>query len=117
WANLASFRTFTATLNAASPAGLPHPSQPASGGSAIWQDYFRASSGKAGAYAPHSAVRLAEANAEPIILYAAQKTQKTNQQFERLTGKTDPTMQPWYANGADVIFSENDMNMQAIRTK
>src|SRR5262249_3486890 len=57
WANLASFRTFTATVNAASPNGLPQPSAPASGATAIWDDYHRSQNRQAGGYTPSSALR------------------------------------------------------------
>jgi predicted amidohydrolase len=106
WVNLASFRTFTATVNAASPAGLAEPSEPASGGSAIWDDYHRASSGQAGGYVPHSAVRLARAKETETILYATQRVQKTNPQFGILTEKTNAPMTHWYATGAQAIYAE-----------
>ena len=38
WAVLASFKTFSPAVNAASPGALVHPSAPADGGSAIWDD-------------------------------------------------------------------------------
>jgi predicted amidohydrolase len=104
WANLASFRTFTATVNAASPERLRSPSSPASGGSVIWDDYHRSSSGKAGGYAPHSAVRLIDATHEQTILYATQKVPETNPQFKILTDKTNRPMTAWYATGASAIY-------------
>jgi predicted amidohydrolase len=105
WANLASFRTLTATVNAASPEKLHDPSAPASGGSILWDDYHRSSSGKAGGYAPHSAVRLAEATSEQTILYATQKVPATNPQFKILTDKTNRPMTAWYATGANAIYA------------
>jgi hypothetical protein len=106
WVNLASFRTFTATVNAASPAGLPHPSAPASGGSAIWDDYHRGANRKFGGYGPYSAVRVAEAKQEETILYATQAIPATNPQFGILTSKTNSQMTPWYATGARAIYSD-----------
>jgi predicted amidohydrolase len=106
WANLASFRTFTATVNAASPASLPRPSAPASGGSAIWDDYHRGQNRQAGGYAPYSAVRLTEAGDVPTMLYATQKVQKTNPQFGILTEKTNRPMTPWYIAGAAAIYAD-----------
>jgi predicted amidohydrolase len=103
WANLASFRTFTATVNAASPDDLARPSAPSGGGSALWEDFHRAKGGKVGGYAPHSAVRLAEAKQDETILYATQTVQKANPQFRVLTERTNPQMKPWYATGARVI--------------
>jgi len=107
WVNLASFRTVTATVNAASPVGLSHPSAPAGGGSAIWDDQHRGSSGKAGGYAPHSAVRLAVAKDGETILYATQKVPTTNPQFRILTEKTNPQMTAWYVAGAQAIHAES----------
>jgi predicted amidohydrolase len=103
WVNLASFRTFTATVNAAAPAGLVQPSGAANGGSILWEDFHRAHSGKAGGYAPHSAVRLAAAGAGEEILIATQEIPPTNPHFGLLTGKTNPQMKPWYEAGARVI--------------
>lgn len=108
WANLASFRTFTATVNAAAPNKLPHPSAPSNGGSVVWDDYHRAASGKAGGYAPHSAVRMAEAAREQTIFYGSQKIPATNPQFKILTDKTNRPMTAWYATGANAIFAGGD---------
>ncbi|MCI0463951.1 MAG: carbon-nitrogen hydrolase family protein [Gemmataceae bacterium] len=106
WVNLASYRTFTATVNAASPAGLPQPSATANGGSVLWEDFHRAASGPAGGYAPHSAVRLAEAGMEEEILSATQEIPKTNPHLERVTGKTNPQMKPWYLAGARALATD-----------
>ncbi|MGQ0635086.1 MAG: carbon-nitrogen hydrolase family protein [Planctomycetaceae bacterium] len=105
WVNLASFRTFTATVNAASPEGLENPSAPASGGSALWEDYYRASGKWAGGYAPHSAVRLTEARQGQAILYATQMVHSTNSQFQRIIESSNPQMFPWYVMGAKAICS------------
>jgi predicted amidohydrolase len=106
WVNLASFNTFTATVNAASPAGLPFPSGPAAGGSALWEDFRRTKAGPEGGYFPHCAVRLAAAQRDETIVYATRKVKAANPQFTRMTGKTNPQMAPWYAKGADVIYSK-----------
>jgi predicted amidohydrolase len=106
WANLASFRTFTATVNAASPAGLSAPSAPAAGGSVIWDDLHRHNKRKRPVgYWPYSAERRAEAEHSPTILYATETVMKTNPQFQILTDKTNPQMTPWYAKGAEVIHT------------
>jgi predicted amidohydrolase len=105
WVNLASFRTFTATVNAASPAGLPRPSAPASGGSVIWDDYHRGKDRRAGYY-PYCADPLARAEQAETILYATQTIGQVNPQFEILTGKTNRQMTPWYATGARVIHTD-----------
>jgi hypothetical protein len=106
WANVASFRTFTATVNAASPTGLPNASAPASGGSILWDDYHRARTGKAGGYFPHSAVQVARASEQPTILYATQKTPTTNVIFRNLTEKTNRPMAAWYVSGATAIDAD-----------
>jgi predicted amidohydrolase len=105
WANLASFHTFTATVNAASPVGLKQPSAPASGASVIWDDYHRGSSGKAGGYFPHSAVAMISAAKEPTILYASQTAPAANPQFKILTDKTNRPMTAWYATGTNAIHA------------
>ncbi len=106
WVNLASFRTFTATVNAASPRAIPNPSSPASGGSTIWDDFHRGQNRKLGGYGPYSAVPVAQAGQDETILYATQTIPATNPQFRILTEKTNPQMTPWYATGAAGIFSE-----------
>lgn len=106
WVNLASYRTFTATVNAASPAGLSRPSAAANGGSILWNDFHRAASGPAGGYAPHSAVRLVEAGIGEQVLSATQEVRKINPQLDLMTGKTNPQMKPWYLAGARVMEAE-----------
>jgi hypothetical protein len=106
WCNLASYRTFTATVNAATPSGLSRPSAPASGGSAIWEDFHRASSGRAGGFVPHSAVRLAEAGNGVEVLCATQAVPEVNGHLARMTGTTNPQMRPWYLTGAQAIAAE-----------
>lgn len=108
WANLASFRTFTATVNAASPVSLSQPSAQATGGSIIWEDYHRGANRKTGGNGPYSAVRLAEASESETILYATQKVPKTNPQFATLTQKTNGPMTPWYVAGAAAIYAEQE---------
>jgi hypothetical protein len=82
---------------------LAEPSEPASGGSIVWEDFQRNKAGPEGGYFPHSAVRLAEAKAGEEILYATEKVGSTNSHFGRLTGRTNPQMKPWYAAGARAI--------------
>jgi predicted amidohydrolase len=107
WVNIASFNTFTATVNAASPEGLASPSAPAAGGSAIWEDFRRNKAGAEGGYFPHSAVRLSEAGRQESIIYAVERVASTNPQFARMTALTrNPQMTPWYAAGVRAIFSD-----------
>jgi predicted amidohydrolase len=97
WANLASFRTFTATVNAAAPAD---------GGSALWEDFRRTKAGPEGGFFPHSAVRLAEAGAGEELLTATQTVFETNAHLDRLTRTTYPQMRAWYLTGAKAIAAE-----------
>jgi predicted amidohydrolase len=103
WVNLASFRTFTATVNAASPRTLPHSSADASGGSILWDDFHRAANRKMGGYAPYSAVPVARAKQDETILYATETIPATNRQFRVVTEKTNAQMKPWYVTGAKLI--------------
>ena len=91
WANLASFRTFTATVNAASPDG-PGATERAGrrGQHHLGGLSTAASTGKAGGYAPHSAVRLAEAKQGETILYATQ-TVPTSEPAVSACSPTGPT--------------------------
>ena len=103
WVNLASFRTFTATVNAASPRKLPNPSAEASGGSILWDDFHRAKNRKMGGYAPYSAVPVARAGQAETILYATQAIPERNSQFRVVTERTNAQMKPWYVTGAKLI--------------
>jgi hypothetical protein len=106
WANLASFRTFTATVNAAAPDSLTTPSAPANGGTALWEDFHRGSAGKAGGYAPYSAVRVAEAGTGPELLTATRTVPKMNPHLNRVTGTSNPQMRAWYLAGAAAIAAD-----------
>jgi predicted amidohydrolase len=105
WANLASFRTFTVTVNAAS-GEVAEPSHPASGGSAIWEDFHRGAGKRAGGFAPHSAVRLAEAGEGPALLVATQSVPRQNPLYRIVAERGHGAMAAWYACGAAVIFDE-----------
>lgn len=106
WVNLASYRNLTVAVNALSPHSLPQPSAAACGGSIIWQDFGRASSGEAGGYVPHSAVRLAEAGIGEEVIHARQAVPSVNRQFELMTQRRNPQMRPWYVVGAQAIYDE-----------
>lgn len=109
-ANLASFGTFTATVNAASPEGLSHPGAPADGGSALWEDLHardeiklalkgerRPGHEKMTIYSPFSANCLERAGSEPRILTS---TQRVNGSNPHRSARFCPKMAPWYAAGA-----------------
>ncbi len=104
WANLASFRTFTATVNAAAPGAGPWASASAGGGSMLWEDMHRAHSGEGGNHAPYSALCLAEAGPYQQLLCATQRVLAVNPQFAAMTDTTNPQMKAWYIAGAHAIF-------------
>jgi len=90
WANLASFWTLTATVNA-------------TGDSTIWDDFRRARKRTPTGYGSYCAVPLARAGAGDEIICATQTVARSNPQFGNLTGKTNPQMTDWYKTGAHVI--------------
>lgn len=110
WANLASYGTFTATVNAASPEGLRLPSAPAEGGSALWEDLQpRVESNLAlkgekregheslAIYSPFSANCVVRAGQHEQLLYSTQRVNRNNQ---HRSVRFNPAMAPWYALGA-----------------
>jgi hypothetical protein len=118
WVNLASYSTFTATVNAATPDGLPSRSAPATGGSTIWEDFHRTKAGSEGGYFPHSAVPLVKAGRNATILYATQQVAKANPQFARMISPSrNPQMSPWYTAGARAIYATGkDPNLERARS-
>ena len=104
WANLASWGTFTATVNAASPAG---------GGSAIWEDLHRkdetalakvdrAPEGheKMAVYSPFSANCLSRAGENERILSAVERM---NLKTLHHSMSKNPQMAAWYTLGAQIL--------------
>jgi hypothetical protein len=109
WVNLASYRTFLAAANAASPQALEHASADAGGGSAIWVDYQRGQNRKVRGFGPYSAVRVAHAEpAAETILFATQTIPQSNPQFHIVAEKSNRQMLPWYATGAKIIAAGDD---------
>lgn len=94
WANIASFGTLTLTVNAAS--------DPANGGSAIWEDYRKHKKQDPYSRAPYSAIRVAEAYTGEEILYARHTIRAQNPHFKRVTER-DPKRCAWYEWGARLI--------------
>lgn len=94
WANIASFDTVTVTVNAAS--------NPANGGSAIWEDYRRHKKKEPYSRAPYAAVRIAEAYKGEEILYATQTIRAQNPHMKRVV-EHDPDRQGWYEMGGRLI--------------
>lgn len=106
WVQLASFSTFSATVNAADPSGLSTPSVGAKGGSAIWED-FDGHKKQPGAdvevFSQYSASRVVSAGAGETILYATRTLPKRNTYLQQLIGRRYPYLDPWYALGARLI--------------
>jgi predicted amidohydrolase len=100
WVTMASYRTFTATVNAAATDGLSQPSVPGAGGSIVWED-LRRQRGR-GAY-PYCAVPLVEAGTGQEIVYATQTVEARNAHYDRMAGRYNPQMKAWYDMGALVI--------------
>jgi predicted amidohydrolase len=105
WVNLASFRTFTVTVNAAQ-GEVVDPSRPGSGGSVLWTDFQRGASKRVGGYAPHCAVALAEAGHGPAVLLATQTVPRQNPLYTIVAQRGNAALAAWYAAGAAAIFSE-----------
>lgn len=110
WSNLASYGTFTATVNAASPQGLRLPSAPADGGSALWEDLQpRVESNLAvkgekregheslAIYSPFSANCIVRAGKGEQLLHSTQRVNRNNQ---HRSVRFNPAMATWYALGA-----------------
>lgn len=110
WANLASYGTFTATVNAASPEGLPLPSASADGGSALWEDLQPRVESKLAMkgerregyqslaiYSPWSANCIVRSGKREQLLHSTQRVNRNNQ---HRSVRFNPAMAPWYALGA-----------------
>ena len=106
WVQLASFCTFSATINAADPQGLVRPSAPAKGGSAVWEDFDghrKRPTGNVEVFSQYSASRVVSAGDREQILYAKRTMPKQNTYFQRLVSKRYPHMEPWYHLGAQIV--------------
>jgi predicted amidohydrolase len=108
WANLASYRTLTVTVNAASPARIDRPSAGANGGSAIWGDIAvqrEKTRTDIDLFSPYSADRLIKAGADEQIIYATERVGKENPHLQLLRSK-NPRMANWYALGARIVTGD-----------
>jgi predicted amidohydrolase len=95
------------TVNAARPVARPDPGLPAEGGSTIWQDFGHGSFREEGGFAPHSAVRIAEAGSGEEIIYGDWDLPTTNKQRSWMLNSI-PRWRAWFAAGAQSIYSETD---------
>ncbi|MCI0628855.1 MAG: carbon-nitrogen hydrolase family protein [Acidobacteria bacterium] len=105
WANLASYRTLTLTVNAAAPAKLNHPSAKANGESAIWGDVVvqrEKTRSDIDLFSPFSADRLIKAGFDEEIIYATERVSKENPHVQLLRSK-NPQMANWYTLGARIM--------------
>ncbi len=106
WVQLASFCTFSATVNAADPRDITKPSGPANGGSAIWEDFNghrKTPGGNVEVFSQYSACRVVSAGSQEKILYAKRVMPKLNPHFPRLVSRRYPHLEPWYHLGAKII--------------
>lgn len=104
WAGLASFKTFTATVNAASSAGEASPSLPTNGGSAIWDDLNGLGDSRSALktrqlppdpsvhiYSPWSANCIVKAGVGEQLIYATRRMNRANPHQE---SRFNPQMLP-----------------------
>jgi predicted amidohydrolase len=106
WVQLASFGTFSATVNAAAAPDLARRSAPADGGSAIWEDFNghrKKPGGDVEVFSQYSACRVVAAGRQETILYATRMIPKVNPHFPRLVARRYPHLEPWYHLGARII--------------
>lgn len=106
WVQLTSFCTFSATVNAANPHGLPRPSAPADGGSCLWEDFNghrKTPTGNVEVFSQYSACRVVSAGSEEKIIYATRAMPGQNTYFRRLVYRRYPHLEPWYYLGARII--------------
>jgi predicted amidohydrolase len=109
WVQLASFCTFSATVNAASPQGLDRPSSVANGGSALWEDFNghrKTPADTVEVFSQYSACRVVSAGHQEQILYAKRTIPRQNTYFRRLVAGRYPHLEPWYHLGARIIGGE-----------
>jgi predicted amidohydrolase len=110
WVQLASFCTFSATVNAADPQDLARPSTPANGNSAIWEDFNghrKTPTGKVEVFSQYSACRVVSAGTQEKVLYAKRTMPKQNTYFARLVARRYPYLEPWYHLGARIVGGDS----------
>jgi predicted amidohydrolase len=110
WVQLASFCTFSATVNAAVPQGLVRPSDPANGGSCIWEDFDghrKKPGGKVEVFSQYSACRVVSTGPQETILYAKRVMPRLNPYFARLVARRYPHLEPWYHLGARIVGGDS----------
>ncbi|OHB79410.1 MAG: hypothetical protein A2Z25_21370 [Planctomycetes bacterium RBG_16_55_9] len=109
WVQLASFYTFSATVNAADPRDLARPSVTANGGSSLWLDFEghkKKPLDDIEVFSQYSACRIASAGRREEILYAKRAMPKQNMYFQRFVSRRYPHLESWYHLGARVICGD-----------
>jgi predicted amidohydrolase len=110
WVQLASFCTFSATVNAADPRGLARPSVIANGGSCLWEDFNghrKQPAGNVEVFSQYSACRVVSAGRQEKIVYAKRTMPKQNPYFRRLVAGRYPHLEPWYHLGARIVGGDS----------
>ena len=111
WVQLASFCTFSATVNAADAHDLARPSAPANGGSCLWEDFDghrKKPAGKVEVFSQYSACRVVSAGrqeTDPL-------RQANHAQAELRTSRGScrgryPHLEPWYHLGARIVAGDS----------
>jgi len=106
WVQLASFCTFSATVNAADPQGLARPSVAANGGSCLWEDFDghrKKPAGNVEVFSQYSACCVVSAGRQEKIIYAKRTMPGQNTYFRRLISRRYPHLEPWYHLGARIV--------------
>jgi predicted amidohydrolase len=106
WVQLASFCTFSATVNAADPQNIFRPSVPANGGSCLWEDFNghrKKPTGRVEVFSQYSACRVVSAGQQEKIISARRMIPKLNSYFARLVAGRYPYLEPWYYRGARIV--------------
>jgi len=110
WVQLASFCTFSATVNAADPQDVARPSIPANGGSCLWEDFNghrKKPARPVEVFSQYSACRIASAGRQEKIIYATRTIPKVNSHFARLVSGRYPHLEPWYHLGARIVRGDS----------
>lgn len=110
WVQLASFCTFSATVNAADPHNVVRPSAPANGGSCFWEDFDghrKKPADNVEVFSQYSACRVVSAGPGEQIIYATRTMRGQNTHFRRLVSGRCPHLEPWYHRGARIIAGES----------
>lgn len=110
WCNLASFQTFTATVNVV--------------GSAIWDDLRtaeerraevrglpRPDTGAVEVYSPFSANLVVSAGTGPQLIMATRRVDARNRYHPTRTSNFNPQMDAWYRLGAAIVGPKNLPNL------